>query len=110
MTESTFGSDPSQWSNARMTSVGLTVAGGVAGAFTSLLVSLAGRRRRRLISARALRQYHQAGVRIVRLERAYLEARLSMAGVQHAELQRNLERDRADHAQTRRRRRLAGLR
>jgi hypothetical protein len=109
MSRSSLGPDPSQWSNARMTGVGLSIAGGVAGAFTSLLVGLAGRRGRRFLSARALRQYHEAGARIVRLERDFLEARLSMAGVQHAELQRNLERERADHARTRRRLHQAGL-
>ena len=103
MSRSSLGPDPSQWSNARMTGLGLSIAGVVAGAFTSLLFGLAGCRRRRFIGARALRQYHEAGVRIVRLERDFLEARLSMAGVQYAELQRNLERERADHAQTRRR-------
>ena len=109
MRRSSFGPDPSRWSNAQMTGVGLSIAGGVAGAFTAMLVGLAGHRGRRFISARALRHYHQAGVRIVRLEHDFLKARLSMAGVQHAELQRNLERERADHAQARRRLHLAGL-
>jgi hypothetical protein len=41
MKMSDVGPDPSAWSNARMTGVGLSIAGGVAGAFTAALVAAA---------------------------------------------------------------------
>jgi hypothetical protein len=53
-----IGRDPSEWSNARMTSVGLSIAGGVAGAFTGALVAAAnggGRPPRRVYSAKQSR-------------------------------------------------------
>ena len=70
--------DHTQWSSSRMTGLGLSIAGGVAAAFTGILVNLAGQRGRRFISARVLRQYHQAAARVVRLERDFLEARLNL--------------------------------
>jgi hypothetical protein len=41
MKMSDIGRDPSEWSNGRMTNVGLSIAGGVAGAFTGALVAAA---------------------------------------------------------------------
>jgi hypothetical protein len=41
MTKSSLGPDPSQWSNSKMTGVGMSIAGTVAGMMTSALVAAA---------------------------------------------------------------------
>ena len=52
-----LGGDPSQWSNSRMTGVGLSIAGTVAGAMTSALVAAVTHRApQRVFSAKAIRE------------------------------------------------------
>jgi hypothetical protein len=74
MKMSNIGPDPSQWSNARMTGVGLTVAGGVAGAFTAALVAAATNKTPgRVLSMQGA---YDAEVNFLRLDNSLMQHRL----------------------------------
>jgi hypothetical protein len=74
MKMSDVGPDPSAWSNARMTGVGLSIAGGVAGAFTSALVAAAANKTPgRVLSAQ---EAYDAEVNFLRLDNSLMQDRL----------------------------------
>jgi hypothetical protein len=95
-----LGPDPSQWSSAKMTGVGLTIAGGVAVAFGGVLINLIDRRRRpvRYVSAKEIRL---ADERVMAADLAIMEMRLKRAQTQRNEAETSAAEARADLAQER---------
>jgi hypothetical protein len=95
-----LGGDPSQWSNSRMTGVGLSIAGGVAGAMTSVLVNAAQARKRqqRGVSAKQMRmtaeEVHALELHLSSMLLKYRIAQVGERDREIAELKRDLAAER----------------